>query len=291
MNGTPHDRAHLSPAAWEAVEDTLSAYALDALPPEGAQAVDEHLAICAACRERLAELRAAAGLLALAVEPDAPSPGLKARLFAAVELEQRTDKAGVDGAPPPTPLPDRRPSAPPPGPATAWAPRGARRGGFSLAWLLPTAALLLIGLGLGVWNLQLQQRVQRQERQIERQADELRRLTTIVQVFESARQTVALSGTAAAPAASGTLVVAGESVPPTLLLRDLPALPASQAYQVWYIRDGQPVSAQVLSPGVAGEQEVQLSSPPAGAQQVAVSVEPAGGSPSPTGAVVLAGRL
>jgi anti-sigma-K factor RskA len=262
MNAMPHDPAHLAPAEREALEGTLAAYALDALPPQEQAAVRTHLPHCAFCRHTVARLHAAADLLALAAEPVAPPPALRDRLLAAVAAEAA-----------PRPVPSSRPplSAEPGAPARLF------------GWWLATAALLLVALGLGIVAAALQQRTVRLEQELAQQA------RRIAQYEETARA-VPLAG-AAAPQASGLLFVGPSAAPPLLVLRDLPPLPADRAYQVWYIRDSQPISVDVLPPGASGHQVVALPLPPDAAQQVAVSVEPAGGSPAPTGPIVLLGRF
>jgi anti-sigma-K factor RskA len=258
MNAIPHDPAHLAPAEREALEGTLAAYALDALPPQQQAAVRAHLAHCAFCRHTVARLRAAADLLALAPEPVAPPPALRDRVLRAV---------AADAAPPPRPAPPAEPPAP------------ARPFG----WWLATAALLLVVLGLGIVAIALQQRTVRLEQELAQQAWR-------IALYEEAARAVPLAG-AAAPQASGMLFVGSSASPPVLVLRELPPLPTDRAYQVWYIRNGQPISVDVLPPGASGRQVVALPVPPDAAEQVAVSVEPAGGSPAPTGPIVLLGSF
>ena len=143
--------------------------------------------------------------------------------------------------------------------------------------LLPTAALLLISVGLGVWNFELQQ--------------ELRRQTSLAALYEASRQSWTLSPTREAPGARGVLIEPAAGGRPVLLVQGLPTPPADRSYQVWLIRDGQPVSVGLLRPGSEGQQALQLERELGGAQAAAVSIEPAGGSPSPTGPIVMATQL
>jgi anti-sigma-K factor RskA len=273
MNGTPHDPTRLSPQALEALEETLAAYALGALPQPEAEAVTRHLAGCAACRTVTADLTDTVGLLAAAPVPVEPSPDLRHRILATAQAEQQSgvppDSPTVPTAPP-APVPFPGPAAPPGRPTTA------RRAATWFPWLAAAAALL-VSLGVGVWNAQLQ--------------NELRQQAAVLDLYESARQTWALAGTAEAPAAHGLVAVPPGGGRPVVVLQDLPNQPSSRTYQVWIIRDGQPVSAAVLRPGQEGQQRVELQQDLAGVQTVAVSVEPAGGSLSPTGPIVLAGNL
>jgi len=277
MNGSAHDYARLTPAEQEVLDEQLAAYALGALSESEVADVARHLAGCAACRQRVAGLASAVALLPLACDEVEPSPGLKGRLLAAAEAERRAAPAPDGPAAPRAWGAASRPPGQPPPPPAAWRERRARpAGGVSWRWALPTAALLLVSIGLGAWSLHLQQ-------EVEGQSDLLAR-------YENARQTWRLAGSGPAAGATATLVepVSGR---PLLVTQALPPLPASEAYQVWVIRDGQPSSAGVFPPGAGGQLLGELDQSLEGASTVAVTVEPAGGSPGPTGPIVLAANL
>jgi anti-sigma-K factor RskA len=254
MNGQAHDPARLTAAERERLEETLASYALGALADTEAQDVARHLTTCAACRALAAELGTAAALLPLACDAVEPAPDLKGRILAAVEAEREGPRQ-----PSGLPLPPEPPTAREPG---AGPVRPRSRPWTRTPWTLATAALLLVCLGLGAWNLQL-----RQERS--RQAEQLA-------LYQTARQTWALAGTSAVP---------------LLLVRGLPPPGPDRSYQVWLIRDGRPASARVLPAGAGIERPIELEQPLTGAQTVAITNEPAGGSPGPTGPILLAGEL
>jgi anti-sigma-K factor RskA len=279
MNGTPHDPARLSPQALEALEETLAAYALGALPDSEAAAVARHLATCAACRAVTADLGATVGLLAVTPTPVAPSADLKQRLLAAAQAEQATGEPASARIPPTTGDSAAAPVAPialPDAAARAARPGTARRAVDWFPWLA-TAAALLISLSVGVWNAQLR--------------GELREQSAESELIHAARQSWALTPTPDGSSGRGLLMEPETGGPPVLLLQDLPRQPPNRTYQVWVIRDGQPASAAVLRPAAEGQQVVQLQQGLSGVDTVAVSVEPAGGSPNPTGPIVLAGNL
>jgi anti-sigma-K factor RskA len=73
----------------------LAAYALDALDPTERRLVEEHIAGCGACGERLRWMQPAVDVLPATAPPEAPPPELKARIMEIVERE-----AAVAAAPP-----------------------------------------------------------------------------------------------------------------------------------------------------------------------------------------------
>lgn len=77
----------MPPAAHEDRRDDLAAYALGALEPREASALESHLATCAECRAYLAEIRPGIDLLAASAPQLPPPPGLRERLLATVNAE------------------------------------------------------------------------------------------------------------------------------------------------------------------------------------------------------------
>src|SRR5262249_37416461 len=118
LKGNPHAFATLAPAERDGLEETLSAYALGALPDAEAAAVLRHLATCPDCRVLALELRATADLLPLICEPAEPSPALKGRVLATVEAARRAGPVPVPAPPATVPPPPPTPAAQPP-PITA----------------------------------------------------------------------------------------------------------------------------------------------------------------------------
>ncbi len=104
---------------------------------------------------------------------------------------------------------------------------------------------------------------------------------------------VRLEGTGPAPGATGVLVISRGGEYGTLIVDGLPALNASQQYQLWLILDGQRTSGGVFAVNPEGYGSLKVLSPkPLNAYQaVGVTIEPAGGSPRPTGEKVLGGNL
>lgn len=270
------------------VEELAGAIALRALPLDEARAVEAHLATCEHDHSDLLALGQVASLLPFAVEEVEPPARLKANLLVAALAETPGGESGpaATGAatgrePPrlsvvspatesrePLPLPRRSPAVPP---RRFWQQPG--------IWAAAAAAALLIAIGLGAWNVSLQQRLNDHDSANARQA---RALAALV----SAAHVVPLSGSggmqatfAAAPDGSGSLVLTSAH----------PA-PAGKVYQAWFIRPGQnPVSAGVFND--TGVAVVPLAGSAAGVQTVAVTIEPPGGSPQPTSQPIAAGTI
>ncbi len=109
----------------------------------------------------------------------------------------------------------------------------------------------------------------------------------------SGMRIVPLTGTDAAPGATGTLVISGDGEYGTLIVDGLPYLDQAQQYQLWLIKDGQRTSGGVFSVNPEGYGGVWVSStaPLSIYPDFGITIEPAGGSPGPTGDKVLGGSL
>ena len=101
-------------------------------------------------------------------------------------------------------------------------------------------------------------------------------------------RTIALAGTAAAPDATGVLVISADGEYGSLVVDGLPDLDAVRQYQLWLIRNGQRVSGGVFSvhEGYA-VMEIVSPQPLDSYDAFGITIEPAGGSPGPTGEKVL----
>ena len=82
---------------------------------------------------------------------------------------------------------------------------------------------------------------------------------------------------------SGTLVYLPKEHTATLVLRQLPPLPAGRVYQVWLIKGGSPQPAGVFQPAADASASVLIKDQPPAYDTVAVTQEPGpDGSPAPT---------
>jgi len=114
------------PEEYSHPEQLLEAYALDALDVDEAELVEGHLEECSQCQSTVTSLLQAAAGLASWVIPEALPPDLRSRVMAAISWRQVEPEV------------QRRT-------ATAVATRVKPRA-FNSAWLLPLAAVLVIGL-------------------------------------------------------------------------------------------------------------------------------------------------
>jgi anti-sigma-K factor RskA len=107
-----------------------------------------------------------------------------------------------------------------------------------------------------------------------------------------AERVTTLAGSAAAPGASGRLVVESGRAQARLYVTGLPPLPPDRSYQLWFARGAQPrFSGAVFRVDATGQATVVVDVPAdtSAVQRVGVTEEPLGGSPGPTGRNVLGG--
>jgi len=256
--------------AHDAPLELAAAYALGALSPDEAQRFEAFLATSAEARREVAEYREVAALLALGGEEAAPGEALRERVLARIG-EGKTQ------------------TLPPAGPAK----------GREVPWLALAASLLLaVGLGAGLVSargrlaaveteLAARDRTLAQTRQqlAERQATLNSILEPGVQLFQ--------------------LTASGDPEPGIQLFWNreqhraivhgyrLKAVPAGQAYQLWFITDGKPVPSITFKPEADGDASVgQIPVPSDGTvSAAAITVEPEAGSAQPTSPIVMVGSL
>lgn len=236
--------------------EDLAAYALGSLEPQERERVAGHLEQCALCRKELAGYQAVTGQLMLAVPDRVPSPDLRARILNQVE---------------------RQAAIKPAHPAESAEPRGSWLQRLQQFLIAPIPAWGLVGVlaivaALLAANL-LSARTQTAS------ANEFR----VVRL--AAAQTTGI--------ATGWIVISHDGQAGTLIVQDLPSLSESQQYQLWLVKDGQRKSGGVFSVDAVGYASIWVYSrePLIQYQQFGITIEPRGGSPGPTGAKVLGGKL
>lgn len=193
------------------VDELAAAYALGAVAPDEERAISEHLAACGEPHAEARDLAAAASVLSVSVEPVTPSPALRARLMTTIgDTPQEHRPAAVDDAP-----------------RTA--------GAFPRPWwrLAPLpAGLAAVGLaaviGLGAWNVNLNQRLAARD--------------AALRAVATADAAYAVAGSAGS---GWVLETDGRAI---FLADSLAALPADRIYELWLIGpDGDPVAVGTLA--------------------------------------------
>ena len=242
----------------EAIE-LAGLYVLDALDPAERAQVDAHLASCAEAHDEFAEVGAVAPALATLADPVGAPAALKNKVLA----DYRAG-AGVRVWEP----------------TSAAATRPVRRSW--LGWAATAAAVLLIAVTAG-WAY-----VAQSDAALEAQRTQT--IARAVAVMAAPGSSVAiLEGTATAAGASGFAAFGADGAG-YIVLVGMPVAPAGKAYQAWYIADGVPASAGLLSVDRDGYALMALSGRP-GTQVIALTVEPTGGSDLPTSDPIAAGEL
>lgn len=217
------------------VTDDLELYATGALPPDLSAGVTSHLERCAECRAAAAEIHEIVALLADAVPPREPTPGLRDRVLAAARGERTAQ------------------------------PRGsfldALRHRLGAA-AIPVAIglVLLLGATTAAQVQESQARVALYEAQLQR--------------ISHADRSWYMEGVDAWTGMGGTLVVQSNDSRPFVLFHDLRPLPAGQMYAVWLVEpDGAWTRGTSFGPDGSKYQLVDVGRELAGFEQCAVTVE------------------
>jgi anti-sigma-K factor RskA len=252
------------------IESELPALALGALDAEERAFVMAHVDICARCREQLAAHMSVADGLMRAVPPRVPPPGLKQALMARVQQHHTQAQSSVWQQ------------------LVNWL----RRGQAVPHWALGAVTAVLV-LALGLFGLQTTRLGMQQEVLV----TQLRQQQAALALLSGSGTTaVNMQGTAVAASATAVLKFDPEDTVAILQTRDLPALSANQAYQLWLVdASGKRDSGAVFSvPGDANGKVTLVVMAPRPMKtyvRCGVSIEPQGGSPAPTGPAALSSKL
>lgn len=247
----------------------LGAYALDAVDPDDARAVEDHVAGCPRCEAELSAHHEVAGLLAN--EGGEAPPHLWDRVAAAIgPAGQQAGKADVapllrPGGGAPAGRRRRRPAVRVPHPD-----RRVLRGAAALVAAAAAAAIVVLGVQVNHLNRLVQQAGSAaQELGVAQQAQ--------AALVDPAAHRVSLGAGASGARQLAELVILPSGTA-FLVNVHLPALPQQQTYQLWGRVGGQLVSLGLLGPAPA-DVPLRVEGPAAG---FAVTVERAGGAAQPT---------
>lgn len=274
-------------------EENLAAYALGALDGRDLDELEAHLAAgCPRCEELLADWEGDLEDLAASVPPVEPTETTRMRILRIPDHAPRSETPPKPAVAPGTP-PRRR-----------WLPAAA---------LAASLAALAVSLGAFWMQGSVSQELAESRAAEERLQGELERLrgdltqtrteltrtrvdferllVSVQSLGTPGGRTFALAGLDPAPGAGGASFVDPLTGHATFYAYGLPELPEDKTYQLWWIADGQPVSAGIFEVDETGRASVDVARVPAGEVDVwAVTVEPAGGVPQPTGDMVLASQ-
>lgn len=265
------------------VEDRIDAYALGILEDEAVAEVESHLEQCAHCRSLLQQAREVVGLLALAPRQVAPPPRLKQRILSRIAQE---DQSG--------------------GTSDSNAGRGIRRAPRfgndrqepdpTVGVPLPAPDLERQGLidTLRHWFAGRRAAPPPLAQLPDREHDSEQHLQVILRLLHAPGAALwDLAGTGEAPNARALLLGSPQESEAVLVVSGLEPLPPERDYQLWFLREGQPVGSAVFDVHRSGAGQLVVRAP----RQIghydlaAITPEPAGGSPGPTGPIMIAGQI
>jgi anti-sigma-K factor RskA len=250
-------------------EEDFDLYALGALEGEEKQALEAHLAGCAACTRKLAEARGRMSLLAATAPPVAPPAGAKDRLMKRVREDAAREKS-AEGA--------------------------GSRSSFGRWWMaiLAPAAVALAMATVILWseNNKLDRKLNEIRSAMKSSDEKMQDARHMVEMLTAPdTMTVTLKPTKETPTARGS-VKYNSKMGMIVYAAELPVPAADKSYQLWLVpTTGNPISAGVFRPDPSGETGLLKSSVPLGStpKAFAITLEPLGGMPQPTGSMVLVG--
>jgi anti-sigma factor RsiW len=265
------DAQHISP-------DDLALYALEALAPDAAAMVREHVAACDVCRDELARLNGDLAMLALSVDQQPLPSGARERFAQRIAGERHLDS------------PVNKPAQPV---IVNRTPKAVRAG---WAGWLAAAAILVVAVTLGFEVGHLQNLLDNRDSKIAALEAGKSRAEQVVEVLTApTAQRVLLTAAKTPPAPTAHVVYLPSRGGLILQANNLSPVPDGKTYELWVIpADGSsPIPAGLFRPDAAGNGSVVLPAIPTGlsAKAFGVTVENSGGSRTPTAPILLAGAV
>ncbi|MGO9197874.1 MAG: anti-sigma factor domain-containing protein [Acidimicrobiales bacterium] len=243
------------------VEELLAAYALDAVDPAEALAVEAHVAECSRCRAEVARHRELASMFSSSPE-EAPA-----------ELWQRISGALAE--------PDPEYGAPlaiaqiAPIGAGRRVPRRITLANGLLAGVAAVAAVVVIVMAVQISHLN------GQVAQMQDAIGSKGLASAVATALVEPHQEAVLSSATGKMTAEVVITPSGEAY---WVHSSLPQLKAAQTYQLWALVNGKPVSIGLIGRDPSGYSAFRIGP---GSAALMVTAEPAGGTPSPTTRVLL----
>jgi anti-sigma-K factor RskA len=246
------------------IQESIPLLALGGLDAVEQARLEQHLAVCPACRALLAEYHFVAEELNAQVPPQTIPAELEAKLMRQL--------------PPRAPRQPNASSAKMPSPQQPnfWRqPVRVSRFAFALTVVL----ILALGVTAAAFALQWQS-LRAADSQVVAQPYTLENL-----------EFISLSGAPGGP--DGYICLARDNKIAMLWITKMDALDADHIYQLWLIKGGQRTSGGIFRPGADGRAIVLVNAqePWGNYEEVGVTIEPAGGSPKPTTPRIIGGKL
>ncbi|MGX1769673.1 anti-sigma factor [Dietzia sp. NPDC055340] len=274
----------------------LDLYALDALPPREAEALEE--ALVNAPEEQRASMFAhiastqevAADMVAVAGLDTAPPPALRARVLDEVAARARRDRVGGprddDDDTTGDPVSGDRPGGG--GSVTSLdAMRARRRPRMWTVIGAAAAAILLVAAGVGIGRITDGSSPEDNLPVAAPPSGAMPGDVTMLLAsddLEITRGQVAGDGLA-------TVLASRSADMAVISMTGLPDPAEGRAYQLWLMGDHAPIPAGTMESGEVGPSPAAQIEGIRGSEQIGLTEEPAGGSPAPTGEVLLALNL
>ncbi len=268
----------------EELQDLIPAYVLGVADEAERALVEAHLPRCANCRQLVKDYGPVVDLLPFAAKQVEPRAELRYRILAQT-MGSPTSLSPVRRAP------EMRSELSAPSRSSRLASL------FSGIFRSPafSAAVLVLVLAFGIWNVMLQNQLLQQVAETRQMAAELGRqrafLTTLAYSESAPRR---LWGTEIASQAVGRLFGGPDEFTFVMVTYDLPKLPPGKVYQLWLIdTSGNRTNGGTFTVDDEGRGWL-ISHAPQGLgnyKTMGVTIEPEGGSPGPTGAKMLGGNL
>lgn len=262
-------------------------YALNALPDGEREEFERYAMTDPQTQDEVRSLGETAALLSVGTTEEAPPPELKSALMAAIRNTRQLPVSNVvrDISSAPSKAPSRSSVATP-----------SRR-----APLLSVAAALVVVAGIGGWALgqsamqqdmaQKLSALQGQQQALElaqQQAQEKQNAVMGIVAANDAK----IATTKLSDGVSVTVASSATANQAAVMTRGMPALPANETYELWFISADGAVPAGLMAVTDPAAPELQiLNAPMDGATHVGITVEPAGGSPAPTTAPIVVQAL
>lgn len=284
----------------EKFKELCAGYVLQALDEDERKTFEKMLENATEELQRLyQEMRSVANQPSFTKKPGESSESLKKRLMNQIPSEE---DAGAEEAPsPPVPAIEEDPSSENNGDEKAdteeepfnWATFSAAA---SFALLIVSLSLLFYSFNLSSGINDKESVITDQQTEITELEEELRQKEEMLAILESREiDMVLMSGLEVNPDGFGKVIWDAENRQALLQVSNLPPVPTDKDYQLWIIRNNEPVSAGVFAVSDSDDNffkiEEMADADEQSANAFVITLEPKGGVSEPTGDIYLLGDM